>query len=259
MKPADYTLPFYRKCLSQHLWDWRSRFTTTAVVRHHEYNEEMLKQVAHERGGEFLEAFNQFSPQPILPFAGLPATETKPPQIPNTTLPMKLEINIPDELFHPLVQAIDRLTEAVKNGGLAAPRCDSPATCTSDTATTATVEAAPEPADKPKSGRPKKTKETPVEPAPAPVVEVVVEPASAPVEAAPVEVVPAAVPVPSGPDLSVKAGTLIAHPELQQELIRFKANELKINGPIRLVTDEEQLRLFSNKLDELLAKIPAEV
>jgi hypothetical protein len=176
---------------------------------------------------------------------------------------MKLEINIPDELFLPLVQAIDRLTEAVKNGGLAAPRCDSPTTCTSDTATTTVVEAPAEGADKPKAGRPKKVKETPAEPAPAPVtapvVEAVVEPASAPVEAAPVEVVPAAVPVPSGPDLAVKAGTLIAHPELQQELIRFKANELKINGPIRLVTDEEQLRLFSIKLDELLAKIPAEV
>jgi hypothetical protein len=238
--------------------------THDSIDRHYRrQTEEMLKQVAHDRGGEFLEAFNQFSPQPILPFAGLPATETKPPQIPSTTLPMKLEITIPDELFHPLVQAIDRLTEAVKNGGLAAPRCDSPTTCTSDTATTTVVEAPAEGADKPKAGRPKKVKETPAEPAPAPVaapvVEAVVEPASAPVEAAPVEVVPAAVPVPSGPDLAVKAGTLIAHPELQQELIRFKANELKINGPIRLVTDEEQLRLFSIKLDELLAKIPAEV
>lgn len=252
MKSADYTLPFYKKCLGQHLWNWRSRFVTTAVVRHHEANEEMLKRVAHERGDEFLEAYNQVSPQPLFPFAGIPAAEIPNEPTYNTT-PMKIEINLPEELFNPLVQAIDRLTEAVKANGLVTPRYDGPLTGTSDSATTTVVEGIAE-ADKPKRGR--KAKDTPETPA---VVETVVEPVATPsVEPAVVET-PAAAPVPTGPELAKKAEPLAAHPELQQDLIRFKANELKINGPIRLVTDTEQLRRFDAKLDELLAKIPTEV
>lgn len=257
MKSADYTLPFYKKCLGQHLWNWRSRFVTTAVVRHHEANEEMLKRVAHDLGGKFLEAYNKVSPQPLFPFAGIPATEI--PNEPNNTTPMKLTIDIPEELFNPLVQAIDRLTEAVKANGpvrytgtLKDCFSDTGAvTGTSDSATTTVVET------------PKKTRKT-KEPEAAPaVVEAVIEPAATPsaeptVVETPVET-PAAAPVPTGPELAKKAEPLAAHPELQQDLIRFKANELKINGPIRLVTDTEQLRRFDAKLDELLAKIPTEV
>ena len=253
MKSSDYTLPFYKKCLGQHLWDWRSRFVTTAVVRHHEANEEMLKRVAHDRGAEFLEAYNQVSPQPLFPFAGIPATEITNEPTHNTT-PMKLTIDIPEELFNPLVQAIDRLTEAVKANGLV----PSPCTSTSDSATTTVVESTVE-ADKPKRGR--KAKEPEVAPA---VVEPVIETSATPsvviaAEDLPPVEAPAAAPVPTGPELAKKAEPLAAHPELQQDLIRFKANELKINGPIRLVTDTEQLRLFNSKLDELLAKIPTEV
>ena len=254
MKSADYTLPFYKKCLSQHLWDWRSRFTTTAVVRHHEANEEMLKRVAHDRGAEFLEAYNQVALQPIFPFAGIPATEI-PNETHNTT-PMKIEIHLPEELFNPLVQAINSLTEAVKANGLV----PSPCTSTIDSASTTIVGENITEADKPKRGR--KAKES--EPTPAPVVEAVVEPVVTPsvepaVVEAPAAPAPAAAPVPTGPELAKKVEPLAAHPELQQDLIRFKANELKINGPIRLVTDTDLLRRFNEKVDELLAKIAAEV
>ena len=213
----------------------------------------MLKRVAHDLGGKFLEAYNQVSPQPLFPFAGIPAAEIPNEPTHNTT-PMKIEINLPEELFNPLVQAIDRLTEAVKTNGLVTPPTyNGPLTGTSDSATTTVVEGIAE-ADKPKRGR--KAKDTPETPA---VVETVVEPVATPsVEPAVVET-PAAAPVPTGPELAKKAEPLAAHPELQQDLIRFKANELKINGPIRLVTDTEQLRRFDAKLDELLAKIPTEV
>jgi hypothetical protein len=251
MKASDYTLPFYLKCLSQHIWDWRSRFVTTHVAAHHERNEEMLKQVAHERGDEFLTAFNQHTTQPIFPFAGVPAAETKPNQTPNISTPMKIEINIPDELFNPLVQAIDRLTAVMTQGKPIIPRYDGPLTGTNDSAATLTVEATPEP-EKPKAGRPKKEK---TEPAPAVAAETtqVVNQAE---EITPTEAPPK---IPTGPELSEKVKPLAAHPELQQDLIRFKANDLKINGPIRLVTDEEALAKFDAKVIELLAKIPAEV
>lgn len=263
MKSADYTLPFYKKCLSQHLWDWRSRFVTTAVVRHHEANEEMLKRVAHERGDEFLEAYNKVSPQPLFPFAGIPAAEIPNEPTHNTT-PMKIEIHLPEELFNPLVQAIDRLTEAVKANGpvryagtLKDYSSDTgAATGTSDSASTAVIDGVTE-ADKPKRGR--KPKEPEAAPA---VVEATVEetpqvvtPAA---EVTPVEA-PPSIPCPTGPELAKKVEPLAAHPELQQELIRFKANDLKINQPIRLVTDEDLLRRFNVKVDELLAKIPTEV
>jgi hypothetical protein len=263
MKSEDYTLPFFKKCLSQHIWDWRNRFVTTAVVRHHEANEETLKRVAHDRGGEFLEAYNACSPQTILRFTGIPAPESTNTDTPNTTPPMKIEINIPDELFNPLVQAIDRLTEAVKAGGIILPRYAGPSTGTndpvplgtSDTATTTVVEAAPDPAEKPKAGRPKKEKPAPTES--APIVEATVEPVVEPV----VETVaaPAAAPVPTGPELSEKVGPLAAHPALQAELIAYKKEVLGIAQPIRTVTDTELLRQFNAKVDELLGKMAAEV
>lgn len=261
MKSADYTLPFYKKCLSQHLWDWRSRFVTTAVVRHHEANEEMLKRVAHERGDEFLEAYNKVSPQPLFPFAGIPAAEIPNEPTHNTT-PMKIEIHLPEELFNPLVQAIDRLTEAVRGSGFALPRYDGPLTGTSDSASTAVIDGVTE-ADKPKRGRkPKEPEAAPavVETTVAPaVVEPVATPSVEPVVVeAPVEA-PPSIQCPTGPELAKKVEPLAAHPELQQELIRFKANDLKINQPIRLVTDEDLLRRFNVKVDELLAKIPTEV
>lgn len=249
MKAADYTLPFYRKCLSQHIWDWRSRFVTTAVAAHHERNEEMLKQVAHERGGEFLDAFNQHTDQPIFPLAGIPAVEIKPNQTPNTNAPMKLEITIPDELFNPLVQAIDRLTEAVKlNVSLATPQYTITTTATAaDIKPVGGLVEVTEP-EKPKAGRPKKEKTEP-----APAVEETPTKEETPVEE------PAKVKVPTGPELSEKVKPLAAHPELQADLIRFKANVLQVNGPIRLVTDESILAQFDAKVIELLAKIPAEV
>lgn len=256
MKSADYTLPFYKKCLSQHLWDWRSRFVTTAVVRHHEQNEEMLKRVAHERGDEFLEAYNQASPQPLFPFAGIPATEIPNEPTHNTT-PMKLTIDIPEELFNPIVQAIDRLTEAVKANGpvrYTGTLKDVSDTGTCDSATTTVVESTAD-ADKPKRGR--KPKEPEAAPA---VVEPVVQTSATPSAVIATEdLPPAAVPCPTGPELAKKVEPLAAHPELQQDLIRFKANELKINGPIRLVTDADLLRRFDAKVEELLAKIPTEV
>jgi hypothetical protein len=254
MKSSDYTIKFYRKCLSQHIWDWQTRFTTTAVVRHHEANEETLKRVAHDRGGEFLEAYNACSPQTILRFTGIPAPESTNTDTPNTTPPMKLEINIPDELFNPLVQAIDRLTEAVKAGGIILPRYNGPLTSDSADTTiiTATSESEPE---KPKAGRPKKEKPAPTEP--TPVVEATVEPVVEPV----VEpmTTPAAAPVPTGPELSEKVGPLAAHPALQAELITYKKDVLGLAQPIRTVTDTELLRQFNAKVDELLGKMAAEV
>lgn len=263
MKAADYTLPFYRKCLSQHIWDWRSRFVTTHVAAHHEHNEERLKQVAHELGGGFIQTFNEHSAQPILPFAGLPAAETTPPNT-HTNTPMKLEITIPDELFNPLVQAIDRLTAVMER------HANPTVTITTDSAggsiTTSTeasagdpvvINTTPEP-EKPKATRTKKTKELEPEVTPTPAVEeapVVVEAEATLV----VEEAPTKVKVPTGPELSEKVGPLAKYPDLQAEIIRYKANELKINGPIRLVTDTEQLAKFNAKLDELLAQIPSEV
>jgi len=254
MKPADYTLPFYQKCLSQHIWDWKERCKTQTIIDFHMNNETRLRQVALELGGEFIEAFNQHSPTPIFPFAGIPATETTPTTTPNTNTPMKLEINIPDELFNPLVQAIDRLTAAMTLKS-------------SFTVTTSGVTPDFEPVgglieiptyepEKPKAGRPKKEKAA--TPEPMPVVEPVVVEETPTEEVPPIEA-PAKVKVPTGPELSEKVKPLAAHPELQQDLIRYKSNELKINGPIRLVTDEAALALFDAKVIELLAKIPAEV
>lgn len=264
MKPADYTLPFYQKCLSQHIWPWRERCKTQTIIDFHMTNETRLLQVALELGGEFIEAFNQHSPTPIFPFAGIPATETTPTTTPNTNTPMKLEINIPDELFHPLVQAIDRLTAAMTAGGFTSPLGDTNSTSATTDGPTTVVEVAPE-TEKPKAVRLKKEKA----PTPEPVVVETrpdteltrEEDAETDKEHAKeiAEEAPAKVKVPTGPELSEKVKPLAAHPELQQDLIRYKSNELKINGPIRLVTDETALALFDAKVIELLAKIPVEV
>lgn len=254
MKAADYTLIFYWKCLSQHVWDWRSRFVTSAILAHHERNEEMLKQVAHERGSEFLDAFNQHTTQPLFPFAGIPATETNTTQTPNI---MKLEITIPDELFNPLVQAIDRLTAAVTAGGFTTPTCTITSTIPNDPPVGSVGENTPTEAEKPKAGRPPK-KEKAATPEPTPVVKTAAVEEAPAEEVAPTEA-PAEVKVPTGPELSEKVKPLAAHPALQADLIRYKANELKVNGPIRLVEDTEILAKFDAKVIELLARIPAEV
>lgn len=261
MKPADYTLPLYKQQLSQHVWEWDQRVSWPTTRKMYSEAEENLKQVAHERGGEFLEAFNQHSPQTLFPFAGIPASEIQDNKIPNPNTPMKIEIILPDDLFNPLVQAINNLTEAVKAGGSLTPQFTVTASPQCGPTVTATVtEPTPEP-EKAKAGRPKKDKAAPEpEPTPTPAAEPTVEaaPAAEPTpEPAPAEA--PKVKVPTGPELSEKVKPLAAHPELQQDLIRYKANELKVNGPIRLVTDTDTLAKFDAKVDELLAKIPAEV
>ena len=63
MTPADFTIEFYRKCLSQAKWDARD---IQSVL--------MLAKVANERGGEFLDAYAQATHFPV---ASQEATETQ--------------------------------------------------------------------------------------------------------------------------------------------------------------------------------------
>lgn len=156
MQPADFTIEFYRKCLSQAKWesdDFRDKESVFLLIH-----------VANERGGEFSDAYwtayaehtKQF------PVAAQPATEN-PQQKTNTDKPMNTLLNdIFETLVKPLIEAIDRNTAA--KGGCSAPVSE-------PTAAPAETEDKPEPK---KRGPKAKAEAAPAPeptPEPAPVVE----------------------------------------------------------------------------------------
>lgn len=165
MTPADFTIEFYRKCLSQAKWESDDERDVASVA--------LLIKVANERGGPFLDSYigaldaNHLDPAPF-PVADKTATEN-PQQKTNTkpNTPMKAMLTeIYEALIKPLIDAIDRNTAA--KGG-----CAPSYVITTD----APAEVAEDKPAEPKK-RKSKTAETPApepkvdsEPEPTPVVE----------------------------------------------------------------------------------------
>lgn len=248
MTPADFTLDFFKLCLSQHVWGWRD-LANAFDRQKHSASEDFLLHIAYTNGQAFIDAFNAASPQQTFPFNLTEKPNTKPKT--NMT-PIQITINVPE--FEKLADAINRLADNLANSLLG----NAPvATLTvSPSGGETEAPAAPEaPAPAKKRGRPAKAEATPVvEEAPAPVAP---EPAPA-VEA---EVEPA-LPELTGVDLARKASELFAGEEplkveMRKKLVDFRTNTLGWDQPISKLTDQALLYQFNEKLDELADEMAA--
>jgi len=122
MQPADFTIDFYHKCLSQAKWDSEDERDTESIS--------LLIKVANERGGDFHKAYIQASPKPF-PVASQDATE-KPQQKTRKHTSMNTLLNdIYEILIKPLVEAIDRNT-ATKPTSALTTVCENPPTESED-------------------------------------------------------------------------------------------------------------------------------
>ena len=221
MTPADFTIEFYRKCLSQAQWDARD---IQSVL--------MLAKVANERGGEFLDAYAQATHFPVAPQEATETQNTKP----NTNTPMNTLLkDIYEALVKPIVEALDRNTAA---------KGVSPSTCSSNIDGTAPAE--PEDKPEPKKRGPKA--KTEAAPAPEPEPTKVVEP----------EGVTEEEPYMSGPDLCELMKPLAPTP-FSKQLVEFRNTEVGFNKPTREMTDPAMLRQMEAKIREFLAELANEV
>lgn len=243
MSPADFTLDFFKLCLSQHRWDWR-KLTDTFERQKHSANEDFLLHIAYSNGQQFIDAFNAVCPQQTFPF------NTEKPNTKPNTIPMQLTINIPE--FAQLAEAINRLTENLNNPAPPAPAV---------TATVSTSGGETEaPATTKKRGRPAKAEATPA-PAAEPDLRQDAEPAlepAAPETPAPQpepETAPA-LPELSGADLARKASDIFSgedplRVEMRKRLVDYRTKELGWDQPISKLTDQAMLYQFNEKIDEL--------
>lgn len=220
MTPADFTIEFYRKCLSQAKWE-------SDDVRDIE-GLNLLEKVAKERGGEFLDEYSTAYAQAThFPVAAQPATETQN-QTPKTNMTMNTLLkDIYETLIKPLVEAVDRNTAAHTGGQIVTPA-----------ATVTPCEAPPkEDEDKPepkKRGPKPKAEATPVtEPEPTPVVE--------------------EEPYMSGADL-VELMKPLKDTAFSKQLVEFRNTTVGFNKPTREMTDPVMLRQMEAKIREFLAE-----
>lgn len=221
MQPADFTIEFYRKCLSQAKWesdDFRDKESVFLLIH-----------VANERGGEFSDAYwtayaehtKQF------PVAAQPATEN-PQQKTNTDKPMNTLLNdIFETLVKPLIEAIDRNTAA--KGG-----CTPSYVITTD----APAEVAEDKPAEPKK-RKSKTAETP---APEPTVASEPEPTPAVEEE----------PYLSGSEL-VELMKPLSGTKYTKILVEFRNTTLGFEKMTREMSDPTMLRQMEAKVRECLA------
>jgi len=237
MSPADFTIEFYRKCLSQAKWGSNNEQDVESI--------ELLVKVANARGGEFFKAYSQsrwpslteLCGQQHLPNKHFPvaikATENPTPNTQTNTTMNTLLNDIYEILIKPLVEAIDRNTAAKTGGSVMTPA-----------STITPCEAPPkEDEDKPETGKrgrkPKAAEAAPAtEPEPAPAVEP--------------EVVAPEEPYMSGPEL-VELMKPLAKTQYSTKLVEFRDNELNWNKPTRELTDPAKLRKMEAKIREFLA------
>ncbi len=218
MTPADFTIEFYRKCLSQHNWGSLADRDIESL--------NILEKVANERGGEFRSALAKAHPEKHFPVAVQTATETQntKPNTTNTTMNTLLN-DIYNILIKPLVEAIDRNTAA--KGGCSAPVSEPAA---------APAEAEDKPEPKKRGPKPK------AEAAPAPEPTPVVEP----------EVVIEEEPYMSGADL-VELMKPLKDTPYSKQLVEFRNTEVGFNKPTREMTEPAMLRQMEAKIREFLA------
>lgn len=224
MAPADFTIEFYRKCLSQ------CKYEDTEQNRK---DYEFMKRVADERGGPFMLSFcgtyphDKYIPKPF-PVADNSATETQNTK-PNTTTMNTLLKDIYEILIKPVVDAIDRNTAAKGNVITN--------TVTPEGATITTSTAATEGQAEPKKRGPKAKA---AEPAPEPTP--VVEP----------EVVVEEEPYLTGPEL-VELMKPLKDTPYTKKLVEFRDGTLGFPKMTREMSDPAMLRQMEAKIREFLA------
>lgn len=237
MSPSEFTIDFYKKCLSQHRWDWRN-MTNGFDRQKHSGSEDFLLHIATTNGQPFIDAFNAACPHQNFPVK--PAEKPKT----NTIHTMQVVINIPE--FAQLAEAINKLT-AVLSPTTAAERVGQ----LTETATSSAVEdTTPTPAPK-KRGRKAASEEAVITPEPTvetpePVVEV--EPAAP------------ALPELTGAELASKASQLLGgdtpiRSEIRAKLVDFRNNTLGWTQPVSKMTDQAMLYQFNEKIDELAEEL----
>ncbi len=210
MNPAEFTLDFFLVCLSQAKWN--SQKPVDIFSREH------IKRVAFERG------WQEHLPldQQTFPVAS-PANEHQTQK--QTTMNTLLK-EIYDILIKPLVDAIDRNTEA--SGKTITNTVQPDGSVISTAAPSAETEAEPAPKKRKKS-----------EPAPA-------APAAPEPEPEPEE------PYMSGAELCDLMKPLKTTP-YNAELVEYRNNEVGFTKPTREMTDPAMLRLMEVKIREFLA------
>ena len=215
MTAADFTIEFYRKCLSQHNWGSLADRDIEGL--------NLLEKVAAERGGEFRSALAKAHPEKHFPVASQEATETQS-QTPKTNMTMNTLLkDIYETLINPLVEAIDRNTAAKGN------------VIALEAATPQTVTPLPDGTEQPKKRGPKaKAEAAPVpELEPTPVVE--------------------EEPYMSGADL-VELMKPLKDTDFSKQLVEFRNTTVGFNKPTREMTDPAMLRQMEAKIREFLAE-----
>ena len=222
MSPADFTIEFYRKCLSQAKWNSSDERDMQSVL--------MLENVAAEREGEFYHAFveayqfNRFAPiyATHFPVASQEATETQNPK-PNTTMNTLLK-DIYEILIKPLVDAIDRNTAAKPAPASTVTPCEAPPK---------------EEEDKPAEPKKRGPKAKAAEPAPEPAA--IQEFVDAPEE-----------PYLTGPEL-VELMKPLKDTPYTKKLVEFRDGTLGFSKMTREMSDPAMLRQMEAKIRECLA------
>jgi len=220
MQPADFTIDFYRKCLSQAKWDSEDERDTESIS--------LLIKVANERGGDFHKAYIQASPKPF-PVASQDATE-KPQQKTRKHTSMNTLLNdIYEILIKPLVEAIDRNTAAK---GVIIPND----VCVGSVGSFGTNESEDKPAEPVKKRGPKAKAEAAPAPEPTP------EPAPAVEEE----------PYLSGTEL-VELMKPLKDTKYTKLLVDFRNDTLGFAKMTREMSDPDMLRQMEAKIREYLA------
>lgn len=263
MAPADFTLDFFKLCLSQHVWGWRD-LADAFDRQKHSSGEDFLLHVAYANGQPFIDAFNAASPQQTFPFNLTEKPNTKPKT--NMT-PIQITINVPE--FEKLADAINNLSAALpwSYGTMDDPKfmqkiadayqAKTHAHASMTVSTSGGESEATAPAKK--RGRPAKVEETPAAPAAPAVVE---EPAPAPAVEAEVEPALPEQPELTGADLARKATELFSGEEpikvaMRKKLVDFRTNVLGWNQPITKLTDQAALYQFNEQMDLLADEMAA--
>lgn len=215
MQPADFTIDFYHKCLSQAKWDSEYERDTESIS--------LLIKVANERGGDFHKAYIQASLK-TFPVASQDATENPQQKTRKHTSMNTLLNDIYEILIKPLVEAIDRNTASKPTAALTTV-CENPPT---------------ESEDKPAEPVKKRGPKAKTEAAPAP------EPAPEPAPAVEEE------PYLSGTEL-VELMKPLKDTKYTKLLVDFRNDTLGFAKMTREMSDPDMLRQMEAKIREYLA------
>jgi hypothetical protein len=216
MNPADFTIEFYRKCLSQHNWKLETADD--------HWNQQMLHHVGLTRKGDFWREFKALAEQhkKHFPVASQGATETQNTK-PNTTMNTLLK-DIYEILVKPIVDAIDRNTASKPAPAATVTPCEAPPK---------------EEEDKPAEPKKRGPKAKAAEPAPEPAA--IQEFVDAPEE-----------PYLTGPEL-VELMKPLKDTPYTKKLVEFRDGTLGFSKMTREMSDPAMLRQMEAKIREFLA------